>query len=74
VGSREWVGGDRSVAVLRHLLTGTDGAPTLAAQAHAIGVGAQLKSSETSKRLLEPHAEPKVEETDTLYQGIDFCF
>jgi len=34
------VGSDRSVAVLRHLLTYTDGAVILDAQARAIGVGA----------------------------------
>jgi len=39
---------DRSVAVLRHLLTYTDGAVILDAQARAIGVGAQLKYSEAS--------------------------
>ncbi len=49
------VGSDRSVAVLRHLLTYTDGAAILDVQARAIGVGAQLKYSEASKRLLEPH-------------------
>jgi len=38
------VGSDRSVAVLRHLLTYTDGAVILDAQARAIGVGAQLKT------------------------------
>ncbi|MGH2416120.1 MAG: hypothetical protein ACRDEA_21005, partial [Microcystaceae cyanobacterium] len=40
------VGSDRSVAVLRHLLTYTDGAVILDARARAIGVGAQLKYSE----------------------------
>lgn len=50
------VGSDRSVAVLRHLLTYTDGAVILDAQARAIGVGAQLKYSETSKRLIEAHS------------------
>lgn len=50
------VGSDRSVAVLRHLLTYTDGAAILDAQARAIGVGAQLKYSEASKRLIEAHA------------------
>lgn len=49
------VGSDRSVAILRHLLTYTDGAAILDAQACAIGVGAQLKYSEASKRLIEPH-------------------
>jgi DNA integrity scanning protein DisA with diadenylate cyclase activity len=49
------VGSDRSVAILRHLLTYTDGAVILDAQARAIGVGAQLKYSETSKRLVEAH-------------------
>lgn len=49
------VGSDRSVAVLRHLLTYTDGAAILDAQAQAIGVGAQLKYSEASKQLIEPH-------------------
>ena len=49
------VGSDRSVAVLRHLLTYTDGAAILDAQARAIGVGAQLKYSEASKRLIKPH-------------------
>jgi hypothetical protein len=46
------VGSDRSVAVLRHLLTYTDGAAILDAQARAIGIGAQLKYSEASKRSL----------------------
>jgi len=50
------VGSDRSVAVLRHLLTYTDGAVILDAQARAIGVGAQLKYSEASKRLIEARA------------------
>jgi len=50
------VGSDRSVAVLRHLLAYTDGAAILDAQARAIGVGAQLKYSEVSKRLIEAHA------------------
>ncbi|HIK17917.1 MAG TPA: DNA integrity scanning protein DisA nucleotide-binding domain protein [Leptolyngbyaceae cyanobacterium M33_DOE_097] len=50
------VGSDRSVAVLRHLLTYTDGAAILDEQARAIGVGAQLKYSEASKRLIEAHA------------------
>lgn len=50
------VGSDRSVAVLRHLLAYTDGAVILDAQARAIGVGAQLKYSETSKRLIEASA------------------
>ncbi|HEY9300362.1 MAG TPA: DNA integrity scanning protein DisA nucleotide-binding domain protein [Phormidium sp.] len=49
------IGSDRSVAVLRHLLTYTDGAVILDAQARAIGVGAQLKYSEASKRLIEAH-------------------
>ncbi len=50
------VGSDRSVAILRHLLTYTDGAAILDAQARAIGVGAQLKYSEASKRLIEAQA------------------
>lgn len=50
------VGSDRSVSVLRHLLTYTDGAAVLDTQARAIGVGAQLKYSEASKRLIEAHA------------------
>jgi DNA integrity scanning protein DisA with diadenylate cyclase activity len=50
------VGSDRSVAILRHLLTYTDGAAILDAQARAIGVGAQLKYSETSKQLIEARA------------------
>lgn len=50
------VDSDRSVAILRHLLTYTDGAVILDAEARAIGVGAQLKYSETSKRLIEAHA------------------
>ncbi|HEY9624718.1 MAG TPA: DNA integrity scanning protein DisA nucleotide-binding domain protein [Crinalium sp.] len=49
------VGSDRSVAVLRHLLTYTDGAAILDAQARAIGIGAQLKYSEMSKRLIDEH-------------------
>lgn len=49
------VGSDRSVAVLRHLLSYSDGAVILDAQARAIGVGAQLKYSEASKRLIEAH-------------------
>lgn len=49
------VGSDRSVAVLRHLLTYTDGAAILDAEARAIGVGAQLKYSEASKYLIEAH-------------------
>lgn len=49
------VGSDRSVAVLRHLLAYTDGAAVLDARARAIGVGAQLKYSEVSKRLIEAH-------------------
>jgi len=48
------VGSDRSVAVLRHLLTYTDGAVILDAQARAIGV--ELKYSEASKRLIEARA------------------
>jgi DNA integrity scanning protein DisA with diadenylate cyclase activity len=47
------VGSDRSAAVLRHLLTYTDGAVILDAQGRALGVGAQLKYSEASKRLIE---------------------
>ncbi|MBD3884582.1 DNA integrity scanning protein DisA nucleotide-binding domain protein [Phormidium tenue FACHB-886] len=50
------VGSDRSVAVLRHLLTYTDGAAILDTQAKAIGVGSQLKYSEASKRLIEAQA------------------
>ncbi len=50
------VGSDRSVAVLRHLLAHTDGAAILDAGARAIGVGAQLKYSDASKHLIEPHA------------------
>ena len=50
------VGSDRSVAVLRHLLTYTDGAAILDSQGRAIGVGAQLKYSETSKQLIEARA------------------
>lgn len=49
------VGSDRSVAVLRHLLSYTDGAAILDAEARAIGVGAQLKYSEASKHLIEAH-------------------
>ncbi|GAB4371685.1 MAG: hypothetical protein Kow00121_13400 [Elainellaceae cyanobacterium] len=47
------VGSDRSVAVLRHLLTYNDGAAILDPEARAIGVGAQLKYSDRSKRLIE---------------------
>jgi len=47
------VGSDRSVAVLRHLLTYTDGAAILDSQGKALGVGAQLKYSQTSKHLIE---------------------
>lgn len=50
------VGSDRSVAVLRHLLTYNDGAAILDAQARAIGVGSQLKYSEASKQLIEAWA------------------
>jgi DNA integrity scanning protein DisA with diadenylate cyclase activity len=50
------VGSDRSVAVLRHLLTYTDGAAILDSQARAVGVGAQLKYSEMSKYLIEAWA------------------
>lgn len=50
------VSSNRSVALLRHLLTYTDGAVILDAQARAIGVGAQLKYSETSKRLIDARA------------------
>jgi len=53
------VGSDRSVAVLRHLLTYTDGAVILDAQARAIGVGA-LKYSEASKRLMRHVPEPDI--------------
>jgi len=52
--------GSRSVAVLRHLLTYTDGAVILDAQARAIGVGAQLKYSEASKRLMRHVPEPDI--------------
>jgi DNA integrity scanning protein DisA with diadenylate cyclase activity len=65
------VGSDRSVAVLRHLLTYTDGAAILDAQARAIGVGAQLKYSEASKRLIEAH--PGTRHTSAQRFSYDFA-
>lgn len=50
------VGDEGSVAVLRHLLTYTDGAAILDAEARTVGVGAQLKYSEESKQLIEARA------------------
>ncbi|UBF24752.1 diadenylate cyclase [Kovacikia minuta CCNUW1] len=50
------VGDGRSVALLRHLLTYTDGAAILDPEARTVGIGAQLKYSDQSKRLIEARA------------------
>jgi DNA integrity scanning protein DisA with diadenylate cyclase activity len=50
------VGDGRSVSILRHLLTYTDGAAILDPKARTIGIGAQLKYSDKSKRLIEARA------------------
>ena len=50
------VGDALSTAILRHLLTYTDGAAILSREAKFIGVGAQLKYSDDSKRLIEAYA------------------
>jgi len=68
------VGSDRSVAVLRHLLTYTDGAVILDAQARAIG-GSALKYSEASKRLVRHVPEPDIPQQRFSYdfaKGIIF--
>ena len=50
------VGDALSTAILRHLLTYTDGAAILSMEAKVVGVGAQLKYSDDSKRLIEAYA------------------
>ncbi len=50
------IGDGRSVAVLRHLLTYSDGATIVDPEARAIGIGAQLKYSDKSKLLIEARA------------------
>ena len=50
------VGDALSTAILRHLLTYTDGAAILSPEARVVGVGAQLKYSDESRRLIEAYA------------------
>jgi len=60
---------------LRHLLTYTDGAVILDAQARAI-VGAQLKYSEASKRLIEARAgtTPQLNDSTILPKELYLSF
>ncbi|MBV9387739.1 MAG: DNA integrity scanning protein DisA nucleotide-binding domain protein [Chroococcidiopsidaceae cyanobacterium CP_BM_ER_R8_30] len=50
------VGDQRSLAVLRHLLAYNDGAAILNPQAQALGIGAFLKFSDISRKIIEARA------------------